>query len=176
MPHSMTPVRGFWLGLVLTVLGLAGGALFFNAVLAVGGQSLASSVVVRVVVTVAVSVMLPLGVTFVALSVVARALGRRSVVRAVDPVDPREDIPSMPPLVSSRTAVVTGLVLLVVGLVLQLFLAQWTQEIQGDETFLRDFVVYLGPPLDAFILPLGVLLIPCAWILRIIEEPRIPDL
>jgi hypothetical protein len=41
--------------------------------------------------------------------------------------------------------------------------------------FLRGFVVYLGPPLNALMLPLGVLLISCAWMLRITEVRQLSD-
>ncbi|MCU1442401.1 MAG: hypothetical protein JWQ59_551 [Cryobacterium sp.] len=172
MPRTLTPVRGFWLGVVLTVVGLGINTFLITALFAIGGQVVASSDVVWFVVTASAAVVLPLGMTFMALSLVARAPDRPVGIAA----EPREDAegpedpPSLPPRLNSRNALVTGLVLAALGLVCQLNLANWTQAIQADATFLRDFVVYLGPPLNALMLPLGVLLLPCAWILRILEE------
>ena len=177
MPHRMTPSWGFWLGVVLTFLGLAVGVFFIRAMIAVGGQSQAASDFVYFVNAFFSGVVLPLGMTFVVLSLVARALEstHRSLLSAAGSREGIEDTPSLPPRVSSRIALVTGVVLVVIGLVSQLYLQNWIQAIQADATFLRDFVVYLGPPLNALMLPLGVLLIPCAWILRIIEDRQLTN-
>lgn len=154
MPHRMTPSWGFWLGVVLTLLGLAGGLFFIRAMAAIGGQPLAASDLAYSVAATFSAVVLPLGLMFVVFSLVARALEPTRV----------------PPRVTSRIALATGVVLVVIGMISELYLQDWIQAIQADATFMRDFVVYLGPPLNALLLPLGVLLIPCAWILRIIEE------
>lgn len=177
MPRRMTPVRGFWLGVVLTLVGPAVASLLIGAMFAIGGQTLASSDFVRFVNNLFGGVVLPLGMTFVVLSVVARALEStgRPMISAAGFREGIEDTPSVPPRVSSRIAFVTGLVLVVIGMASELYLHDWIQEIQADATFLRDFVLYLGPPLNALMLPLGVLLIPCAWILRIIEERELSD-
>jgi hypothetical protein len=171
MPRTLTPVRGFWLGWFSPSSAWAY-TFLITALFAIGGQVVASSDVVWFVVTASAAVVLPLRMTFMALSLVARALDRPVGIAA----EPREDAegpedpPSLPPRLNSRNALVTGLVLAALGLVCQLNPANWTQAIQADATFLRDFVVYLGPPLNALMLPLGVLLLPCAWILRILEE------
>ena len=177
MPHRMTPSWGFWFGVVLTLLGLAVGLFFIRAMAAFGGQSQAASDVAYFVDALFSAVVLPLGMTFVVSSLVARALesNYRSMLSAAGSREGIEDTPSAPPRVSSRIALATGLVLVVIGMVSELYLQNWIQAIQADATFMRDFVVYLGPPLNALLLPLGVLLIPCAWILRIIEERQLSD-
>ena len=159
MPRRMTPSWGFWIGVALTLLGLAVGIFFIRAMAAIGGQTLAASDFVYFVNAFFSAVVLPLGMTFVVLSLVARALESTDV----------------PPRVSSRIALATGLVLVLIGMVSEVYLQSWMQAIQADATFLRDFVIYLGPPLNALMLPLGVLLLPCAWILRIIEDRQLTD-
>ncbi|TFD81158.1 hypothetical protein [Cryobacterium fucosi] len=170
----LTPVRGFWVGAVLTVLGLAVGTFLITVMFGLGGgQELASNEAVRFVVYFFAGALLPLGLTLMALSLVARALVHPPSISETGLTEDREDAPSVPPRVNSRIAVAIGLALLVLGLASQLYLEQWTFAIQGDATFFRDFVVYLAPLLNAVMLPLGVLLIACAWILRIVEERRI---
>ena len=172
MPHRMTPSWGFWLGVVLTLLGLAVGLFFLRAMAAIGGQPQAAGDFAYVVNVFFGAVVLPLGMTFVVASLVARALesNHRSMISAAGLRDDPESASSVPPRVSARVALATGLVLVVVGMVSELYLQHWIQAIQADATFMRDFVVYLGPPLNALMLPLGVLLIPCAWLLRIISD------
>ena len=176
MSRRLTPARGFWGGLVLTLFGLAIGTTLIPVMIGLGaGQELLSSVGVRVAGNFFAGALLPLGMTLMALSLVARAMVHPTGIGETGLREDREDAPSVPPRVSSRAMLVIGLVLMVLGLLTQLYLEQWMFSVQDDATFFRDFVVYLGPGLNAVMLPLGVLLIACAWILRIVEERRIFD-
>lgn len=170
MARTLTPARGFWIGLVLTVLGLVAVRLLFASLFGPLSPDLLSSDLVRFVGVVLPGLVLPLGMALMVASLVVRALVDKSVITISDPHEAPEDTPTWPLRLTSRTALVLGLLLATIGVIVQLNISTWTQTIQGDSTFLRDFVVYLGGPLSDLLLPLGVLLISGAWILRTIED------
>lgn len=174
MSRRLTPVRGFWIGVVLTVVGLVGGMVLFPSMFALGGQELMANRGIYFVATFIPSVVFPLGLTLMVMSLIADALDPRQRNSDTSLASDPDAAPALPLRINSRIALAAGLVLLALGLVFQVFFEDWFQAIQGDETFLRDFVVYLGPPLSQLLLPLGVLLIPCAWVLRLLEERRAP--
>jgi len=175
MARTLTPARGFWTGLVLTVLGLVAVRLLYTSLFGPLSQDLVSSDLMRFVGVLLPGFVLPLGMALMVASVVVRALVGKSMVTIPEPDEASEDSPTWPLRLTSRTALVLGLVFAAVGLVFELNISTWTQTIQGDSTFLRDFVVYLGGPLSDLVLPLGVLLIAGAWILRTIEDRQETD-
>lgn len=65
----------------------------------------------------------------------------------------------------------TGCALVVIGLVIQGFLPEWAMATPGSTSMLVYIVAYLLPAVAAVAIPLGVLLIPGAWVLRLIESP-----
>ncbi|MEB0288029.1 hypothetical protein QN355_15885 [Cryobacterium sp. 10S3] len=170
MACTLTPARGFWIGLVLTVLGLVAVRLLYTSLFGAVNPDWLSSDLVRLVGVLFPGVLLPLGMALMVASVVVRALADKAAVTIRDPLEAAEDAPTWPLRLTSRAALILGLVLAAIGFVVQLNISTWTQTIQGDSTFLRDFVVYLGGPLSDLLLPLGVLLIAGAWILRTIED------
>ncbi|MCI4659504.1 hypothetical protein [Cryobacterium zhongshanensis] len=168
--RALTPVRGFWIGVVLTVLGLVTVRLLYSTLYGPLNLGWLSSDLVQFAGVLFQGVVLPLGMALMVASLAVRALADTSVVTRSDRHEDPEDTPTWPLRLTARTALVLGLVFAAIGVIFQMNVSTWTQTIQGDSTFLRDFVVYFGGPLSDLVLPLGVLLIAGAWILRTIEE------
>ncbi|MDY7542923.1 MULTISPECIES: hypothetical protein [unclassified Cryobacterium] len=170
MARTLTPARGFWIGLVMTVLGLVTVRLLYTSLFGPFSPDFLSTGLMQFVGVLLPGLVLPLGMALMVTSVVVRALADESVISIVKPDEATEDTPTWPLRLTSRAALLLGLAFAAIGLVAELNISTWTQTIQGDSTFLRDFVVYLGGPLSDLLLPLGVLLVAGAWILRTIED------
>lgn len=163
----LTPRRGWWLGAVLTLVGLLIGNLLVTATFALGGQELASSVFVWVVIALG-GIALPLGAAFLVASIVAGQI-HRSRAHVAPEGAASADEPRLPPRLSSRAALVLGIVFLVAGVTLDASMWQPPQT-TGEFTPVENDVLSILWFLSALLTPIGVVLLPGGWLLGILED------
>lgn len=162
----MKPKSAFWLGVGMIVVSQAAQ---FLLLLAANPQMQGDGNAVDAVVTIVsvFNLLLPLGVAFVALSLVCRALVRAS---RHDGGDAAED-PAQRDAFSPWNVLIAGVVLVAVGFLLDIYLVGWMQAASANRSLGRDFVFYLLPLVRSIALPLGILLVPSAWLLSVVQ-PR----
>ena len=168
MRLTLTPRWMFWMGVVLVVASLVLQAALLPALYAIGGQQLASNNFAWSLVGVSATVLLPLGAASVALSFIGRALEPVET----DTDDPDADLQPWPRKVSTRVMFWFGAACVVIGLLLEALLPVWRSSPVRPDSLLVYVVAYVLPPLAAVAIPLGVILIPGAWVLRMIEARR----
>lgn len=161
MPRRMPARAMFWIGAIIVAITASIGFFFDTAAFALWGTSVYSHeglTHLRLALAIAI---LPLGIGFLALSVVARHLERRgdSEVGA-----------RLPPRLTSRWVLWLGVALATVGFVLRESLNTWLYELSGDGGgLLFDFLSYVALPLQPVIIPLGILLVPCSFLIASFE-------
>lgn len=164
---SVVPSRAFWIGVGFMVASLVVQAGLVRVLYSLGGQELASNDAVWVILTACSTVLLPLGAALTVLSFIGRAL---EVVPA-GVADP--DRPAWPRALAPGTAFWSGCVLLLVGLLLRMLLPEWQMATMAPTDSLLPYVLaYVVDPLAVVFVPVGILLIPAAWVLSMIEASR----
>jgi hypothetical protein len=158
----------FRAGMIIILVGVICELFLTAAIGAVGGQEVLNVVINTALysylsVVLGSGVLAPLGVGLVVLSVLARQIEMGSA--DVDDEDPR-----LPPTLSPRAAVITGSVMVVIGVVLQVELFGWFQEVK--QGLVRDFLTFIAGPLRDEILLAGVLLIACSAVIQMITVNR----
>lgn len=167
-----TPRGAMWLGIGLTVVGLAAQWLsLLAAVFQEAPQQPALNAIFWVM-NVLQGIALPLGVAFLAFTLVARAVVRTETLEVENDDDEQDDEEREPAprVFSSRVVLISGIVLVVVGFALSQSLRNWVSSAASDPGLWQDFVFYILPLLEPVLLPLGIVLIPCAWLLRLLES------
>lgn len=167
-----TPRGATWLGVALILLGSSAQWLIFPATAFQGANNGVALDATFTVMRVLQMVALPLGIAFLAFSIVARAVVRTETLEVEDEHDdgPEEEREAAPRVFSSRAVFVAGIVLIVVGYLTTSYLQQWASAISGDAGLAQDFIFYVAPMIEPALLPLGILLVPCAWALRLLES------
>jgi hypothetical protein len=157
----LTPARGWWLGIALLAVALIYKTFFLQSLWALGGQELLSSAAVYFLSSL-VGVAVPLGASFVVASVLAARIRRIGFSSPTAVTIARADEPRLPPRLSPRLAVLVGTAMIVIALIDEsLMLVQYLPQQPSIE---RD-IAHLLTPLIAFLLPIGVALIPAGWLL-----------
>jgi uncharacterized membrane protein YhaH (DUF805 family) len=163
----MTSRRAFWMGVALIVVSVAVQVGHIPVLLAIGGQELAANDVTWAISTACSTLLLPLGAALAVLSFVGAAL-EAPPAAVVDPDDP-----VWPKRLSPRAAFWIGGALILIGLVLRMLLPEWQMAttVPSDSLlpYVLEFVVY---PLAVVFVPIGILLMPAAWVLSMIESRR----
>lgn len=167
----LTPRRGWWLGAVLALIGLLTGNLVVTAAFALGGQELASSLLVWVVITLG-GIALPLGAAFLVASIVAGQIHRVRAHVAAEAAASADE-PRLPPRLSSRVAIVLGIVFLVAGVTLDASMWQPPQT-TGEFTPVENDLLSVLWFLSALLTPIGVVLLPGGWLLGMLEDRTAP--
>lgn len=167
----LTPRRGWWLGAVLALIGLLVSNLIITVTFALGGQELASSLPVWIVITLG-GIAVPLGAAFLVASIVAGQIHRvRATVGAEATAS--ADEPRLPPRLRPRVAIVLGIVFLVVGVALDASMWQPPQT-TGEFTPIENDLFSILWFLSALLTPIGVVLIPGGWLLGMLEDGTAP--
>lgn len=164
-----TPRGALWLGIALIVVGVAAQWLVLLATVFQEQQNQPAMDAVFWVMRALQGVATPMGIAFVAFSFIARAVVRTETLEVDDTEDDEEHDPA-PRAISSRVVLVLGIALVVIGFLVVSYLDSWRFAISGDPGLARDFVFYVAPYIEPVLLPLGILLIPCAWVLRLLES------
>jgi hypothetical protein len=158
MPRSLTWKQLLWTGVVLSVVGLAARLYLVSFVFAIGGNDAINNIALQWVQTGLGQVAFQLGIAVLALLLVIWAIGGTQVA-VVTP--------------APRALVVTfwaGVVLIVLGLILQSSLAAWQWGLSGANDvgrgLARDVLFTFGAPLEAAGLPLGTLLVAGSIVVR----------
>ncbi|RZU65933.1 hypothetical protein EV379_2276 [Microterricola gilva] len=169
MKPWLNPKRALWLGIVLTLVGFASRWL---PVLLAPTQLRSDTDAITIAVALGYGVATQLGIAFVAFSLLGHVLVGtvgRATAEDGEGVHLRRTF-------TPRRVLVLGCALAVVGFLLEVFLVNWTQAVSGQGGLVRDFVFYLVPLLRTVLLPLGVLLIPGAWLLQLLGSGSVSKL
>lgn len=167
--RSRMPARNlFGLGVLIILVGVICELFLTAAIGAVAGTDALNAVIDTalysyVSVVLGSGALAPLGVGFVVFSVIARHIEAGNA-------EPDGRDPLLPPRLSPRAAVITGAVLVVVGVVVQVELFSWIQDV--NDGLLRDFLTFILGPLRDEILLAGVLLIAGSAVVQLITVNR----
>ncbi len=161
MPRRMPAKAMFWIGAMIVVITASIGFFFDTVAFTIWGTSVYSNEALSYVRLALAIVVLPLVIGFLALSVIARHLERRG---------DSDQGARIPPRLTSRWVLWLGVTLAVVGFVLRESLTGWLYELSGDGGgILFDFLSYVALPLQPVIIPLGILLVPCSFLIASLE-------
>lgn len=170
MPPKWTARRIFWIGVILALIralvGIFGPDLLFR----IWGMQSTAVDLWNIVGSPFLLVLGPLGCGLIAVSLVVKHL-ESSHLTTTDPGEVAER--TAPPTMSSRQILGTGIILIVVGIVIMTSLNSWVYSFSGSKTIMSDILMYLGIPANILAVPLGVVLIPCSFIVRALESPSI---
>lgn len=161
MPRRMPAKAMFWIGAIIVAITASIGFFFDTVAFTLWGTSVYSNEALNHLRLALAIAILPLGIGFLALSVVARHLERRG---------DSEEGARIPPRLASRWVLWLGVALATVGFVLRESLNSWLYELSGDGGgILSDFLSYVALPLQPVIIPLGILLVPCSFLIASLE-------
>ncbi len=165
----LTPRRGWWLGVALTLLGMIGSTLLITAALALGGQELATSLPVWVLLA-TFGVAVPLGAGFLIAAIVAgRILRFPARTERSSPTSEVEVEGALFPKLSARVALLMGLGLLLAGLIVDVSMLQPPQT-TGEFPSIENDVLTILVFLSGLLTPIGIVLVPGAWLLGMVES------
>ena len=164
--ERLTPTRAWWLGLALLAFAMLYNLLFFQVFWMLGGQDLASSAGVVLLGNLA-GVAVPLGASFVVASVIAARIRRIPFSSPTAMTIAPAEEPRFPPKPSPRLAVWVGTAMIVVGLINQSFML--VQYLPQQPSIERDIALFVAPFLN-YLVPLGTVLIPAAWLLGLLDN------
>jgi hypothetical protein len=174
MPPKLSARQLFWTGVVLTAAGVFIGRYLVGIVFALWGQGAITSGPLPSLVSTLEPVLVPLGVVVLACSLIARTIESQTTpashLRAVSR--------AVPPRLTAKQILWTGVVLVVLGLILGASMDDLYLDLYGSSdvaaNLARDLLDFIGVPLRAFMVPLGIALLPTALIVRMLAAQR-PD-
>lgn len=167
----------FWLGAGMVVASQAAQLLFLLAAAQEQWDAAAVDAVGGILSV--FTLLLPLGIAFVAFALVGRAVERMQLGGSGGELggvggsdggggDAGEES-SWSGVFSPRAVFIAGIVLVALGLVLDRYLAGWQFAASAQRGLLRDAVFSLLPLVNAIAPQLGVLLIPASWLLGLLR-------
>jgi hypothetical protein len=169
MPPKLSARQLFWTGVVLTAAGAAVGPYLATAVYTVWGPDAINSEPFLAIMGMLWPVLVPLGVVVLACSVIARAIESQSYSTSGTHGRGR-----MPPRLTARQIFWSGLILAIVGSIVMAMTTNLFMDLSGrsdlSANLLRDLWSFLGLPVTEVAVPLGIALVPCAFIVRMLES------
>lgn len=173
MPPKWTARRIFWIGVILVLIRALLGIFALDLMYRAWGPQSTALEAWGTVGSPLLLVLGPLGCALIAVSLVVKHLESPHLTTT----DPGEVVErTAPPTMSSRQILWTGIILTVVGIVIMTSLNGWMYSFSGSKTIMSDILMYLGIPANILAVPLGVVLIPCSFIVRVLESPSIRSL
>ncbi|AWB88219.1 hypothetical protein [Homoserinimonas hongtaonis] len=179
MPPTLTWKQLLWTGIVLTVVGLVARLYLVPLAFALWGDAGLNNPALHWTQAVLGHVAFQIGLALIAFLLVIRALERSGLPDGA-PTNGAVDkgaVSSAAPAPAPRTLVRVfwiGVVLVVLGLILQESLVQWEFDLLGAVDvaggIARDILWLVGAPLEAVAMPLGVLLTTGAVAARTLES------
>ena len=170
----LKPRGALWLGTGLILFGLVTEQLLLLGVAQQQSGEQQQAVIDAVVFASSLvsGIVVPLGHAFVGFAVLGQALrgvGRRAVN------DGGED-DQIDRMLTPGRVLVLGVLLTAAGFALSLVHNDWAQAASARGGILRDVVFTVVPVLRTVLLPLGILLIPGAWLLRLLTSDSVSKL
>jgi hypothetical protein len=156
----------FWTGLIVVVGSFLVLSVLPWAVYYLGGSALGSRAF-QVMSELVGLVVGPLGIAFLAVSFIGFTLERRRVVSARRVVSPTGH--AIPSAVRAPILLLAAAALITVGVTLTLNLGTWMVDLAGRTSILGDLLGLFGGPLEATLLPLGIVLVPVSFIVRMLD-------
>jgi hypothetical protein len=173
MPPKLSARHFFWVGLGLTAAGLFVAQYLVGVVYGLWGPLAINTGPWPALMNTLGPVLVPLGVVMLACSLIARVIETQS-----DPTLRTSRWRPMPPMLTARQVLWTGVVLSVVGFILTGSISDLLMGFQGSSDLssklARDLLEFVGLPVTVVALPLGIALVPCAFIVRMLES-RVSD-
>ena len=158
----------FWSGLALATVGVFVQQFLTVVVYLLWGQDAINVAPFRVLMETLWPVVVPLGVAVLAASVIARVIESQSA--SAPDADMRRP---MPPKLTARGVLVAGVILVLAGF-LMTSMSNLLFDLSGrsdlSANLARDLWTFVGAPLSAVAAPLGIALVPCAVIVRMLES------
>ena len=158
----------FWGGLGLAVVGVLVEQFLSIVVYSLWGPDAINTAPFRVLVDTLWPVVMPLGVVVLASSVIARVIESQS-----SSPSETDGARRLPPKLTARQILWAGVIMVLVGL-LMTSMSNLLINLSGrsdlSANLARDLWTFIGAPLAAIAVPLGIALVPCAYIVRMLES------
>jgi len=165
---------------VLTAVGVFVGQFLVTIVFSLWGERAISSSPLPSILQPLDALLVPLGALLLASSLIARTIEEQTAPAS----HPHASHPhssgrqTMPPRLSAKQILWTGIVLVVIGLILTASIGDFFMQLSGSTdvsaNLARDLLGLVGVPLQTILVPLGIALLPTALIARMLEA-RVPD-
>jgi hypothetical protein len=173
MPPKLSARQLFWTGVVLTAVGVFIGRYLVGIVFALWGQAAITTGPLPSIVSALEPLLVPLGVVVLAASLVARTIESQTIPASHLRTSDR----AMPPRLTAQQILWSGVVLVVLGLLLGASMDGMYLDLYGSSdlaaNLARDLLDFVGVPLRAVMVPLGIALLPSALIVRMLQvRPR----
>jgi hypothetical protein len=173
MPPKLSARQLFWTGVVLTAAGVFIGRYLMGIVFALWGQGAITTGPLPSITSALEPLLVPCGVVVLACSLIARTIESQATPASHLRTSGR----SMPPRLTAKQILWTGVVLVVLGLILGASMDDLYVNLSGSSdlsaNLARDLLNFIGVPLRAVMIPLGIALLPSALIVRMLEPgPR----
>jgi hypothetical protein len=169
MPPKLSARRIFWAGLAITVLGVVVQQALYGVLFSIWGDDAVQSFSWSLMLNTQYTLLVPLGVAVLACSLIAG-----NIESAGDSQSETGRWRPMPPRLTARQIALTGVILVVVGLVLMNSLDELFMSLNGKVDFtsnlVRDLLTIVTVPLGTVALPLGVALLPSSLVVRMLES------
>ena len=173
MPPKLSARQLLWAGLVLTAVGVFVGQYLFAVVYSTWGADAIDGGPLRVFMDTVGPVLLPLGVVVLGCSLIARV-----IESPPDSTSRTNRWRPMPPRLTARQIFWSGVILAIVGTILMAATSNLFLDLSGrsdlSANLARDLWNFLGFPLTVVAVPLGIALVPCAFVVRMLES-RVSD-
>ena len=169
MPPRVSARQLFWTGVVLTAVGVFIGRYLMGIVFALWGQAAITTGPLPSIISMLEPLLVPLGVVVLAASSVARTIESQTTPAS----HLRASSRAMPPRLTAEQMLWTGVVLVVLGLILGVSMDGMYLDLSGssdlEANLARDLLDFIGVPLRAVMVPLGIALLPSALIVRMLQ-------
>ncbi|GAB3042335.1 hypothetical protein GCM10027052_25290 [Parafrigoribacterium mesophilum] len=174
MPPKLSARQLFWTGVVVTAVGVFVGQFLVTIVFSLWGERAINSTLLPSILQPLDALLVPLGALLLATSLIARTIEAQTRASHLHASARR----IMPPQLTSRSILWTGIVLVVLGLILIASIGDFFMQLSGSTdvaaNLARDLLGLVGVPLQTIAVPLGIALLPTALIVRMLEV-RVPD-
>ena len=180
MPPKLSARQLFWGGVVLTAVGVFVGQFLVTIVFSLWGERAISSSPLPSILQPLDALLVPLGALLLASSLIARTIETHTAstshlhashLRA-------SGRRTMPPRLSAKQILWSGIVLVVLGLILTATMGDFFMQLSGSTdvsaNLARDLLGVVGVPLQTILVPLGIALLPAALIVRMLQG-RVPE-
>jgi hypothetical protein len=169
MPPKLSATQLFWTGVALIAVGVVIGQYLVGIIFALWGQAAITTGPLPSIISTLEPLLVPLGVVVLACSLIARTIESQTTPAS----HLRAGNRTMPPRLTARQIFWTGVVLVVLGLILAASMDAMYLDLYGSSdlaaNLARDLLDFVGVPLRAFMVPLGIALLPSALIVRMLE-------
>lgn len=171
MPPKFSARQLFWTGIALTAVGVFVGQYLVTIVITLWGEHAISSSPLPSILQPVDALLVPLGAVVLACSLIARTIESQTTPVSHLHASGRR---ALPPRLTAKQILWAGIVLVTVGLILTASIGDFFMQLSGSSdvsaNLARDLLGFVGVPLTAVAVPLGIALVPCAFVVRMLES------